>query len=54
MLACHWLCCCSQKHNINIIDIDEEKVKRINLGISPIKDDLISEYLATKKPKTSC
>ena len=41
----------SQKHNINIIDIDEEKVKRINLGISPIKDDLISEYLATKNLK---
>ena len=41
----------SQKHNINIIDIDEEKVKKINLGISPIKDDLISEYLATKNLK---
>lgn len=38
----------SQKHNINIIDIDAEKVNKINLGISPIKDNLISEYLATK------
>ena len=41
----------SQKHNINIIDIDEEKVEKINLGISPIKDRLISEYLATKNLK---
>lgn len=41
----------SQKHKINIIDIDEEKVEKINQGISPIKDDLISEYLATKNLK---
>lgn len=41
----------SQKHNINIIDIDKKKVEKINLGISPIKDDLISEYLATKNLK---
>ena len=41
----------SQKHNINIIDIDEEKVEKINLGISPIKDELISEYLAKKNLK---
>ena len=38
----------SQKNNVNIIDIDEEKVEKINLGISPIKDSLISKYLATK------
>lgn len=41
----------SQEHNINIIDIDDEKVKKINLGISPIKDELISEYLTTKNLK---
>ena len=41
----------SQKDNTNIIDIDEEKVEKIKLGISPIKDDLISEYLATKNLK---
>lgn len=38
----------SQQHNVNIIEIDEKKIKKINKGISPIKDDLISEYLATK------
>lgn len=41
----------AQKHNINIIDIDKEKVEKINQGISPIKDDLISKYLATKNLK---
>lgn len=41
----------SQKHNVNIIDNDEEKVKKINLGISPIKDELISEYLTKKNLK---
>ena len=41
----------SQKHNINIIDIDKERVEKINQGISPIKDDLISKYLATKNLK---
>ena len=41
----------SQKHNISIIDIDKEKVEKINLGISPIKDDLISDYLKTKNLK---
>ena len=41
----------SQKHNINIIDIDKEKVEKINQGISPIIDDLISDYLATKNLK---
>ena len=39
----------SQQHNVNIIDIDKEKVKKINLGISPVKDDLISDYLKSKK-----
>ena len=41
----------SQQHNINIIDINKEKVEKINLGISPIKDDLISEYLKSKNLK---
>lgn len=39
----------SQQHNVNIIDIDKEKVEKINLGISPVKDDLISDYLKSKK-----
>lgn len=41
----------SERHNINIIDINKEKVEKINLGISPIKDDLISEYLKSKNLK---
>ena len=38
----------SQHHKVNIYDIDEEKVKRINDKKSPIKDALISEYLNTR------
>ena len=38
----------SQNHKVNIFDIDEEKLKKINQNISPIKDDLISEYLSNR------
>ena len=41
----------SEKHNVNIIDINKDKVEKINLGVSPIKDDLISDYLKTKNLK---
>ena len=38
----------SQKHSVEIVDIDEDKVKKINSGVSPISDVLISEYLENK------
>ena len=41
----------SQQHNVSVIDIDKKKVEKINLGISPVKDDLISDYLKIKKLK---
>lgn len=36
----------SQHHNILIIEIDSDKVDKINRRISPIKDDSISSFLA--------
>jgi UDPglucose 6-dehydrogenase len=38
----------SQKHNVEVVDIDEDKIKKINLGVSPISDLLISDYLENK------
>jgi UDPglucose 6-dehydrogenase len=38
----------SQYHKVTIIDIDKEKVKKINAGISPVKDSMISDYLKHK------
>lgn len=38
----------SQLHKVIIVDIDKEKVKKINTGISPIKDSMISDYLKHK------
>jgi len=35
----------SQHHKVTIVDIDKEKVKKINSGISPVKDLMISDYL---------
>ena len=35
----------SQHHKVTIVDIDKEKVNKINSGISPIKDSMISDYL---------
>lgn len=39
----------SQYNEVIAVDIDEEKVKKINQKISPIQDDYIESYLATKK-----
>ena len=38
----------SQKHNVEVIDINIDKVKKINSGVSPINDSLISDYLEKK------
>ena len=38
----------SQHHKVSIVDIDKEKVNKINSGISPVKDSMISEYLKFK------
>ena len=38
----------SKHHKVTIVDIDKEKVKKINSGISPIKDSMISDYLKNK------
>lgn len=38
----------SQYHKVTIVDIDKEKVDKINSGISPIKDSMISDYLKNK------
>ena len=41
----------AQKNKVNIIDTDIIRVNKINSGISPIKDNLITEYLESKKIK---
>ena len=38
----------SQNHIVNIYDLDKERLAKIDQKISPIKDDLIDEYLNTK------
>ena len=38
----------SQYHKVTIVDIDKEKVNKINSGISPIKDSMIMDYLTNK------
>jgi len=38
----------SQKHIIKVVDIDEGRVRKINSGVSPISDLLISDYLEKK------
>jgi UDPglucose 6-dehydrogenase len=38
----------SQHHKVTIVDIDKEKVKKINAGMSPVKDSMISDYLTHK------
>ena len=38
----------SQYHEVSIVDINEEKVHKINSRISPIKDSMISDYLKYK------
>lgn len=39
----------AQGHQVTIVDIISEKVDKINQRISPLKDDLISEYFLNKK-----
>jgi UDPglucose 6-dehydrogenase len=38
----------AQYHKVTIVDIDKEKVKKINAGMSPVKDSMISDYLTHK------
>ena len=38
----------AQHHEVSVVDIDKEKVKKINSGVSPIKDSMISDYLKYK------
>ena len=38
----------SQNYRVKIYDLDEEKLKKIDEKISPIKDDLVEEYLRCK------
>lgn len=39
----------SQNHTVTAVDIIPDKVDKINAGISPIQDNEIEEFLATKK-----
>ncbi len=41
----------SQKHDVTLLDIDNEKVNKINNKISPIKDPDIEKFLSNKKLK---
>ncbi len=38
----------SKKFSVKIFDIDDLKIKKLNKGISPIKDNLAEEYLKNK------
>ncbi|MDO4190600.1 MAG: nucleotide sugar dehydrogenase [Bacteroidales bacterium] len=42
----------AQHHEVTAVDIIEEKVDKINHGISPIQDDFIEAYLAGLRCKT--
>ena len=39
----------SQCHDVTLVDINEEKINLINQRKSPLKDDLIEQYLKSKK-----
>lgn len=39
----------SQKHEVSLYDIDENKVRLVNDNISPIKDDLIEQFFLQNK-----
>ncbi len=41
----------SQKHDVTLLDIDNDKVNKINSKISPIKDSEIEKFLSNKKLK---
>lgn len=43
-------CLLSRQNQIYAVDICEDKVRNVNSGVSPIKDPLISKYLATRPP----
>lgn len=38
----------SQHHKVTIVDIDKERVNKINSGISPVKDSMISNFFKYK------
>lgn len=38
----------SQNYQVNIFDVDDEKLKKIDQRVSPIKDELVDEYLSKK------
>ncbi|MDA9143668.1 nucleotide sugar dehydrogenase [Gammaproteobacteria bacterium] len=38
----------AQYHEVSVVDINKEKVQKINSGINPIKDSMISDYLKNK------
>ena len=38
----------AQHHEVSIVDINKEKVQKINSGISPVKDSMISDYLKNR------
>ena len=38
-----------QKNEVKILEIDEKKVSKINQKVSPLKDQLIQEYLDNKE-----
>ena len=39
----------AQHHQVTAVDIDADKVDKINKGISPIRDDYIEKYLVNKE-----
>ncbi|OUZ31610.1 UDP-glucose dehydrogenase [Enterococcus faecium] len=39
----------SQKHEVIAVDIDSDKIEKINQKVSPIKDEYIEKYLSEKK-----
>lgn len=38
----------SQKHEVIAVDIDSDKIEKINQKVSPIKDEYIEKYLSEK------
>mgnify|MGYP001373061353 CR=1 FL=1 len=38
----------SQNHHVTAVDVNSEKVEKLNRKISPIQDDYIEKYLAEK------
>ena len=44
----------STKYSVNIVDIDHKKLNKIQKKTSPIKDDLIIDYIKNKKLDLNC